>query len=178
MASFDRKVERNQMKLNKKGKNPLNNKGSGRMGTGSAMGARGDGDIFKGRKLILPLLLILLAGLYAGVALAGGGAEVSTTMFWLTIVLYVILAVALFLNKPYLRVNKNYLFTAKFNRDRMLEAGQISKITASANKIVITPKASGQNWVFHRRRNLFDTPAIAERLETFAKTHKVNFIKE
>lgn len=178
MASFDRKVERNQVKLSKKGKNPLDKKGGGRTGTGRTMGARGDGDVFKGRKIILPLLLILLAGLYAGVALAGGSAEVSTTMFWLTIVLYVILAIALFLNKPYLRVNKNYLFTAKFNRDRMLEAGQISKITASANKITITPKAGGQSWVFHRRRNLFDTPAMSERLETFAKTHRVDFIKE
>ncbi|GIP59370.1 hypothetical protein MKX50_13660 [Paenibacillus sp. FSL W8-0186] len=177
MASFDRKVERNQMKLNKKGKNPQGNK-AGRTGTGSRMGARGDGDVFKGRKIILPLLLILLAGLYAGVALAGGSAEVSTTMFWLTIVLYVILAIALFLNKPYLRINKNYLFTAKLNRDRMLEAGQISKITATPNKITITPKAGGQNWVFYRKRNLFDTPAMAERLETFAKTHKVDFVKE
>lgn len=177
MASFDRKVERNQMKLNKKGKNPQGNKVV-RSGTGSRMGARGDGDIFKGRKIILPLLLILLAGLYAGVALAGGSSEANTTMFWLTIVLYVILAIALFFNKPYLRVNKNYLFSAKFNRDRMLEAGQISKITASPNKITITPKVGGQKWVFYRKRNLFDTPAMAERLETFAKTHKVDFVKE
>ncbi|WP_019638619.1 hypothetical protein [Paenibacillus fonticola] len=175
MASFDRKVERNQVRLSKKGKNPLDKKGGGRTGSGSTMGGRGDGDIFKGRKIILPLLLVLLAGLYSGVALAGGGAEVSTTMFWITIALYVILAIALFLNKPFLRINKNYLYTAKFNRDRMLEAAQISKIVVHQNKIVIKPKAKGQDWVFHRRRNLFDTPAMAERLEAFAKTHKVNF---
>ncbi|MFD1175663.1 hypothetical protein ACFQ3W_05010 [Paenibacillus puldeungensis] len=178
MASFDRKVERNQLRMNKKGKGPTLNNGQGSKNPRATQGANGDGDVFKGRNIILPSLLVLVALLYAAVGLIGNAAEVNSAMYWITIGLYMILALALFLRKPYLRINKSWLYTTKFNRDRMIDAGNISKIQVMRNKIVIVPKGKDASWVFYRTRNRFDTEAMATRLELYAKTHHVTLVKE
>lgn len=174
MGSFDRKVERNQMKMNKKGKGPQVKGGRG-LDPRTSLGSKGEGDVFRGRNIILPVLLALLALLYAVVGLIGSASEASSGIFWLTIVLYIILALAIFLRKPYLRINKGWLYTSKFNRDRLLEAGNVSKIKVERDKITIVPKGKDQNWVFYRVRNRFDTKAMAERLEQYAKVHNVTF---
>ncbi|WP_068785601.1 hypothetical protein [Paenibacillus phocaensis] len=176
MGSFDRKVERNQLKMSKKGKGP--NVGKGTRNSRSSLGASGEGDVFKGRNIILPVALFLLALLYASVGIIGNSAEVNSFLYWATIFLYIVLALAIFLRKPYLRVNKSGLYTSKFNRDRMLDAGNISKIKVSRNKVVIEPKTREPKWVFYRTRNRFDTEAMAERLELYANTHHVKLEKE
>ncbi|GJM81726.1 hypothetical protein MJ257_02985 [Paenibacillus timonensis] len=176
MGSFDRKVERNQLRMNKKGKGP--NVGQGTRNPRSSLGANGEGDVFKGRNFILPSALFVLALLYASVGIIGNSAEVNSVLYWATIFLYMVLALAIFLRKPYLRVNKSWLYTSKFNRDRMLDAGNIGKIKVSRNKIVIEPKTREPKWVFYRTRNRFDTEAMATRLELYANTHQVKFEKE
>lgn len=177
MASFDRKVERNQLRMNKKGKGPAINRG-GNKNPRASLGANGDGDVFKGRNIILPVTLFLLALLYAGMGIIGNSTEVNSMLYWVTIVLYMLLALVIFLRKPYLRINKSWLYTSKFNRDRMLDAGNISKIRVDRNKIVIEPKSREPKWVFYRTRNRFDTEAMAARLELYANTHHVKLEKE
>jgi len=110
--------------------------------------------------------------------LIGNTEEVNSVLFWATIFLYFVLALVIFLRKPYLRVNKSSLYTSKFNRDRMLDAGNISKIKVSRNKIVIEPKTREPKWVFYRTRNRFDTEAMAARLQLYADTHHVKLVKE
>ncbi|WP_059042957.1 hypothetical protein [Paenibacillus rubinfantis] len=176
MGSFDRKVERNQLRMSKKGKGP--NVGQGTRNSRSSLGANGEGEVFKGRNFILPSALFLLALLYGSVGIIGNTAEVNSVLYWATIFLYIVLALAIFLRKPYLRINKSWLYTSKFNRDRMLDAGNISKIKVSRNKIVIEPKTREPKWVFYRTRNRFDTEAMAARLELYANTHHVKFEKE
>ncbi|MEG6589819.1 hypothetical protein [Paenibacillus barengoltzii] len=176
MGSFDRKVERNQRRMYKKGKG--SNVGQGTRNPRTSLGANGEGDVFKGRNFILPTALVLLALLYAVVGLIGNTEEVNSVLFWATIFLYFVLALVIFLRKPYLRVNKSSLYTSKFNRDRMLDAGNISKIKVSRNKIVIEPKTREPKWVFYRARNRFDTEAMAARLQLYADTHHVKLVKE
>ncbi|MGG6311043.1 hypothetical protein [Paenibacillus macerans] len=178
MASFDRKVERNQIRMNKKGKGPNVGRGQGSKNPRATLGANGDGDTFKGRNIILPAALFLLALLYASVGIIGNPEEVNSILYWATIILYMVLALAIFLRKPYLRVNKSWLYTSKFNRDKMLDAGNISKIRISRSKIVIEPKSREPKWVFYRMRNRFDIEAMATRLETYAYTHQVKLEKE
>ncbi|EOS57191.1 hypothetical protein [Paenibacillus barengoltzii] len=176
MGSFDRKVERNQRRMYKKGKG--SSVGQGTRNPRTSLGANGEGDVFKGRNFILPTALVLLALLYAVVGLIGNTEEVNSVLFWATIFLYFVLALVIFLRKPYLRVNKSSLYTSKFNRDRMLDAGNISKIKVSRNKIVIEPKTREPKWVFYRARNRFDTEAMAARLQLYADTHHVKLVKE
>lgn len=178
MASFDRKVERNRVKMNKKGKGPNVGRGQGNPSSRSSLGANGDGDVFKGRNIILPVVLFLLALMYATVGLMSGPEQVSSFLYWTTIILYMVLAVTLYLRKPYLRINKSWLYTSKFNRDKMLDAGNINKIKVSASKIVIEPKTREPKWVFYRNRNRFDVEAMAARLELYANTHHVKLERE
>ncbi len=178
MGSFDRKVERNQKRMNKSGNGPTLNKGGSGQNPRTSLGSKGDGEIFKGRNMILPAVLVLLALLYAAVGMVGSASEVNSGLFWLTIGLYLILALAIFLRKPYLRMNKGWLYTSKYNRDKILEAGNISKIKVSRSKVMIVPKGKDNNWVFYRARNLFDTEAMGEHLEQYAKVHNVTFERE
>lgn len=179
MGSFDRKVERNQKKMYKSGKGPAVKARSNR-DPRTALGPKGDGEIFKGRKIILPVVLALLAVLYGVIGTVGNTAELSSTIFWLTIVLYLLLALMIFLRRPYLRIDRNWLYTSKYNRDKIIEANNISKIKVSKNrsKITIIPKSKDVNWVFSRSRNLFDTQAMAAHLEQYAKVHHVAFETE
>ncbi|SDE89389.1 hypothetical protein SAMN04488542_103123 [Fontibacillus panacisegetis] len=176
MGSFDRKVERNQIKMNKKGKGPVINKGGGNPRT--SLGAKGEGELFQGRKIILPVALVLLAGLYGGIGLIGNSSELNSSLYWITIGLYLLLALTIFLRKPYLRVNKNWLYTSRFNRDKLLEAGNIKSIKVSRNKVTIVPKSKDTNWIFYRTRNLFNTAAMGDTLEQFAKAYQVSFERE
>lgn len=179
MGSFDRKVERNQRKMHKSGKGPAVKTRSNR-DPRTALGAKGDGEIFKGRKIILPITLALLAVLYGMVGTVGNAAELNSTIFWLTIVLYLLLALMIFLRRPYLRIDRTWLYTSKYNRDKLIEAGNISKIKVNKNcsKITIVPKSKDVNWVFSRSRNLFNTQAMAAHLEQYAKANHVTFETE
>lgn len=177
MGSFDRKVERNMVKLKKKGKNPVI-KTTGGTGSNPTFGSKGGGDIFKGRKIILPTALSLMAILYGAIGLMGPASEGNKALFWVTIGLYLLLAVVIFFRKPYLRVDKNRLYTSKYNRDKYLNASNVSKIIHSQGKIVIVPKGKESKWVFSRVRNFFDTEAMALRLEEFAHTNHITIEKQ
>lgn len=178
MGSFDRKVERNMVKLKKQGKIP-NIKGPvGNSNSKYTIGPKGDGDIFKGRKIILPVLLSLLAIMYGSVGLLSPAAEANSTLFWVTIGLYLLLATVIFLRKPYLRIDKSKIYTSTFNRDKYLDASNINKIILSRSKVVIEPKGRQSKWVFYRTRNRFDTEAMALKLEQYGNTHQITIEKK
>lgn len=165
--SWERKVSKNMSQLNKQRKKQGL---SGYEGSSSA----GSGDIFKGRKYVLPIILLALAALYALLGSyteeAGGG---NSALNWIGVSLYILLAVMIFLRKPYLKVEKSAVSTFKFNRERRLNVSEIEKILIADGSVVIQGKGRGGNWVFSRLINRYDTKAMGERLEEFAKAHQI-----
>lgn len=176
MGSFDRKVERNQVRLKKKGIDVTANRASG--GSGQVLGSRGDGEVFKGRKIILPIALSLLAIVYGGLGLMTGAQGADTAIFWITIVLYLLLSLVIFLRKPYLRIHKGWLYTARYNRELMIDAANIDKIVLSRDYVVVVPKGRGKKWTFSRVRNRFDIAAMSASLEKFGLAHQIKVVKE
>lgn len=166
--SWERKVSKNMSQLNKQRKK----QGQAILGTTNT--STGDGDVFKGRKYVLPIILLALAVLYAllGLATVDAGAG-SKTMNYIGVSLYILLALMIFLRKPYLKVGRSTVSTFKFNRERKLTASEISKIRILQGSVVIENKARGGNWVFSRLINRYDTKAMGERLEQFAKVNNI-----
>ncbi|MBP1999784.1 hypothetical protein J2Z69_000803 [Paenibacillus shirakamiensis] len=162
--SFEKQVERNKQKLLMKQK---------KMGIApSKVGIGGEGETFQGRNFILPIVLILFAAGYAMLGTVGAGQQLNF-LYYLTIGLYVLLAVVTFMRKPYLRVTRNALYTSKFNRDRIMTADNIQKIILTADQVTILPKGKSQKWVFYRSRNRFNTAAMGERLVEFGKVNNL-----
>ncbi|GIP19937.1 MULTISPECIES: hypothetical protein [Paenibacillus] len=163
--SFEKQVEKNRQKIlmqqKKQGVQP------------GKLGVKGEGDTFKGRNIILPVVLILFGGMYGSLGFIGKNTEINSFLYWITIGLYIMLGVVVFIRKPYLRVGQKALYTSKFNRDRMLSAESIQKIVLSQGMVSIVPKGNGQKWNFSRSRNRFDTAAMGERLKEFGKTNNV-----
>lgn len=166
--SWERKVSKNMSQLNKQRKK------QGQATLGTTGSSTSDGDVFKGRKYVLPLILVLLAAVYAmlGIATAESG-QGNQTITWIGVGLYILLALMIFLRKPYLKVGRSTVSTMKFNRERNLMASEISKIKILKGSVVIENKARGGNWVFTRLINRFDTKAMGERLEQFAKVNQI-----
>ncbi|WP_223066262.1 hypothetical protein [Paenibacillus caui] len=169
--SFERKVEKNRRKLQ------LDQKNKGIKPAG-ALGSRGEGVIYKGRNVLLPAFLVLLGVLYGVLGIVSDGGDVNYTLYVVTVALYFVLGVVVFLRKPYLRIHKNKLFTSKFNRDRSLDSGAIAKIKWSKNAITIVAKTKEPNWTFSRTRNFFNTEEMGATLQQFAATHGIELEKK
>ncbi|MEK3735413.1 MULTISPECIES: hypothetical protein [Paenibacillus] len=165
--SWERKVNKNMAQLNKQRKKQGL---SGYQGSGTA----GSADIFRGRKYVLPIILLALAALYAllGTFTTEEG-QSNSVLNWVGVSLYILLAVMIFLRKPYLKVEKAAVSTFKFNRERRLNVSEIEKILIADGSVVIQGKGRGGNWVFSRLINRYDTKAMGERLEEFAKVHHI-----
>ncbi|SMG25041.1 hypothetical protein [Paenibacillus aquistagni] len=133
----------------------------------------GEPDEFKGRNLILPSVLIILTVVYG--FMFQFSQEQSTTLYWITIVLYLLLALMIFFKRPYLKVAKDHLITTKWNRVKVLYAKDIKKIHLTKGSVQIEPAKKGSNWVFVRLTNRFDTDAMADRLIQFAQQQKVEY---
>jgi hypothetical protein len=143
-------------------------------------------DIFKGRNFVLPSTLVALAAIYLLLGMGSEQEVMSSSLTWIVVALYVLLAVVIFLRRPFLKVDKNSLSTIKFNRDRRLTSDQIEKIKVGPGSVVIEMKGTkdrkgkvrkGGNWVFTRLINRYDTNAMGERLERFAKSFNIPFEK-
>ncbi|NMO95971.1 hypothetical protein [Paenibacillus lemnae] len=167
--SWERKVNKNMAQVNKQRKK------SGQTSIGHTAAINGkEGDLFKGRKYVLPLVLLALAGLYALLGMATGEESGSTaTMTYIGVGLYVLLAVMIFLRKPFLKVERSAVSTFKFNRERKLSASEISKIRILRGSVVIETPVKGGNWVFSRLINRYDTEAMGIRMEEFAKVNQI-----
>ncbi|MBT2763108.1 hypothetical protein [Paenibacillus sp. ISL-20] len=166
--SWERKVNKNMSQLNKQRK---------KQGlTSYQVSAVTDKhDVFKGRKYVLPLVLVALAGVYAllGTATSEAAGGSNDVLNWVGVSLYILLALMIFLRKPYLKIERASVSTMKFNRERRLAVSDIEKIKLASGSVVIQGKGKAGNWVFSRMMNLYDTKAMGERLEKFAKTHQI-----
>ncbi len=162
--SWERKVQRNAKKINQQRK---------KQGKPTLYDRTQNVDKFKGRNYIFPLLLVLLMAFYA---ITFGPwvsrVESDTTMFWVTLFLYALLALFYFLRRPYLSVTRDTLETRKFTGYKTLRPSDIRKIVLSSGYVVIET-VNGSNWVFSRLINLFPIDKMSERLKSFSETNRV-----
>ena len=173
--SWERMVQKNRSQINKQRKKQGQ---SGMIKHGVIV----SGDTYKGRKVVFPFVLIMLSILYGLLGWASSTmpeqeSQSSPFMTWFVIIAYVVLAVILYLRRPYLLVNKDNLQTTKLSRVRTLSASEISLIKVKSGSVVIELKAKGANWVFTRLINRYDIKAMGEGLEHFAKVNNIPFEK-
>ena len=168
--SWERMVQRNAKKVDKRRK---------KEGKPSLSAQTKQADRFAGRNFIFPILLVLLMAFYVIVfAPWATKIEQDTTMFWVTLGCYLLLALFYFLRRPYLSVTRDTLETSKFTGYKTLRPTEIRKIVLSPGYVVIET-VKGSNWVFSRMINLYPIAGMGERLRTFAKENNVELeVKE
>lgn len=163
--SWERSVRKNSAALNKQ-----------RQKSGKPTLHVGDEnyDIYKGRNIILPFVLIVIALLFAYIgSLPVQQGTQSAALYWVTIIAYIGLGLIIFFRKPYLKVTKDSLVTTKWNRVRVLQAKDIKRITITTGYVTIEKAGKGGNWMFSRFLNRYDTAAMGERLVKFAQQHHI-----
>lgn len=161
--SWERMVRRNAQKLNKQRK---------KQGKPAMYGTL-NVDRFRGRSYIFPLILVMLTIFY--VTSFGPWVtrpDTDSSIFWITVILYLLLALFYFLRRPYLNVTKDTLETRKFTGYKTLRPGDIRKIVFAPGYVVVEP-VKGANWVFSRYLNLYPVAQMQERLKTYCETNKV-----
>lgn len=161
---WERKIQRNASKINKQRK---------RMGlpqVGDSL--RVQADVFQGRSVLLPLFLASVAIFFATVY---GEVGERDALYWITVILYLLMAVYFFFRRPYLSVSKTELATRKMGRERRVHASEIEQITALKGVSVITLKGKRSKWIFSRYMNWYDTDAINRRLREFAAAHGIPY---
>ncbi|MHA7583573.1 hypothetical protein ACX12E_24795 [Paenibacillus vandeheii] len=159
--SFERTVRKNSKQLNQQRKK-----------SGQPVSGTPGEDVFKGRSLLFPIFLIGLAFLYLFMSTFLVKAPM-TTWDWVTMLLYVLLAVIFMLRRPYVKIGTNRILTTKGNRERSIGVDDIVKFRIEPGTVVIEHNARGKRWVFTKLLNRYDTDAITERLLKFAKEHQI-----
>ncbi|MCU6708201.1 hypothetical protein M6D81_05700 [Paenibacillus sp. J5C_2022] len=162
--SWERKVRKNMSHLNKQQKK----QGKG----GSVLGAERK-DRFVGRNYMAPVLLLIFVALYSVVMWNDPKFE-ATTMFWVTIALYIGLAALFFFRKPYLTIGKDYVQTRRLTGDKRIQASGIKQIAVQKGIVMITP-VKGASWSFTRLINRYPTGEMAEKMKEFAAKHNIPF---
>ncbi|MDO3412833.1 hypothetical protein QWJ34_23910 [Saccharibacillus sp. CPCC 101409] len=166
--SWERQVRKNQHKVN-----------TLRQKTGQdRIGAQGKQtfEVYKGRNYMFPVFLLIIALFLTIMTIAAQNANVegsTGTSYWFIIVMYLVLAVIMFLRRPYLRIGKDRISTIRFNRERTLMAGDISKFRIEKGFVTVETKGKSANWIFSRFLKLFNTQEIGGRLEEFAAQHQI-----
>ncbi|TYP72553.1 MFS transporter [Paenibacillus methanolicus] len=165
--SWERKVRKNQTQLNKQrkknGQTPLH-----------VQKSEEKVDTFKGRSFVMPAFLVLFIGMYVITTFTSDYYKDAGAMYWVTIGLYVLMAVIFILRRPYLSVGKDYVRTRRFGGDRNLYTVAIKAISVQKGSVVIEQQ-KGANWVFSRMINRYPTDEMAERLRAFAAVHNIPF---
>ncbi len=169
--SWERQVRKNQQKAN-----VLRQKtGQERIGTSGGAGVQ-QYDTFKGRNYMFPAFLLIIAVFLTAITVAAqnsGVKEASGTSYWFIIVMYLVLAVIIFLRRPFLRVGKDRLTTMRFGRDRMVMAGDIAKFRIEKGYVTVETRGKGANWIFSRFLKMYKTEEIAARVTEFAEQHHI-----
>ena len=168
--SWERKIRKNTADINKRRK---------KLGMQAISAPGSQVDRFRGRNYIMPIFLILFTGFYAYmVTIPAADPDVpnptESSMFWITIASYFLLAALFYFRRPYLAVGKDFVGTRKWSGDKTMYANTIKSITVQPGYVVIEP-TKGANWVFSKTLNLYPTDAMADRLKQFAADHKIPF---
>ncbi|GFN32376.1 hypothetical protein [Paenibacillus xylaniclasticus] len=161
--SWERKVRNNMKQLNKQRK---------KQGLQSVVPSAEKTDTYKGRSYIGPFLVVMLTAMYTIVI--SSSSEPIASINWVTIGLYLFLALMLFMRRPHIKVGTNYIQTRKFTGLKTLQASDIKAINVSKGYVVIE-RHRGGNWVFSQFVNRYPTDQIAERMQAFAKQHQLPF---
>lgn len=161
---WERKVGRNAKAINKQrqrfGKPPL----------GSKATPVPNKDIFKGRSIILPLLLLCIAIFFA---MVNGQIGEQDALYWITLVLYAFMALYFFFRRPYLRVMNSQLSTRRLGSEKIISASEIDHIECQPGYCTIVMKNKRTRWVFSRTINFYNTELMAKRLREFAAQHQI-----
>lgn len=170
--SWERMVQRNASQLNKQRKK------QGKESIYSSKSPSKNTEIFKGRNIAFPVVLVILGSMFWVVGSIDQARGNGMLANWLGVVLYYLLAALLFFRRPYLKVESARLSTIKFNRERFLPASDIEKIILSRGAVVIKHKGKRTKWIFTRLMNRYDTKAMSTRLEAFAKANHIEVVHE
>lgn len=162
--SWERKVRKNMSKINKDRK---------KHGGPQVVLNAEKKDRYSGRNYVFPILLIVFVGLYSFV-MQGDPKFEATSMYWVTLACYIILAALFFLRKPYLTIGKDYVQSRRFTGDKRLNVSDIKGIRVQDGYVTIMPQ-KGASWTYSRLLNRFKTDEMAEKLKTFASTHGIEF---
>ncbi|MFC5648425.1 hypothetical protein ACFPYJ_04665 [Paenibacillus solisilvae] len=166
--SWERKVQKNQSTINKQrkkqGKEPL-------MST-SGKSSAAPVDTYRGRSILMPAFLVLFTAMYVILTVGSESYKESNTMFWVTIGLYLFLALVFVLRRPYMAVGKDFIRSRRFGGDRSLYKANIKSITLQKGYIIIAQQKGG-NWVFSRVINRYPTNEMGERLRSFAASQDI-----
>ncbi|GIO11519.1 hypothetical protein J19TS2_10740 [Cohnella xylanilytica] len=164
--SWERMVERNSKQINKRRK---------KEGKGAIAAPAQQIDRFQGRSYIVPTLLVLLAVLIVLISQPWSEAfQQTASMFWVTVGLYLLLAVFYYLRRPYLAVGKDFLETRRFSGYKRLKPTEIRKLVQQPGYIIVET-VKGGNWVFSRFMNRFPIEKMGERLHAFATLHHIEW---
>ncbi|QNK60754.1 hypothetical protein H7F31_21760 [Paenibacillus sp. PAMC21692] len=162
--SWERKVRKNMSTINKQRK---------KHGEGQLVMNAEKADRFTGRNFLLPILLILFIGAYIAI-MSADPKFVMTTMSWVTIGMYFLLAALFFFRKPYLKIGKDYVQSRRMTGDKRLNAADIGSIRVQDGYVTILPKKGG-GWTFSRLLNRFNTAAMTDKMKSFAQVHGITF---
>lgn len=168
--SWERQVRKNQKKTN----NFRQKSGQERIGTANTSSQAFD--TFKGRNYMFPVFLLIIAVFLTIITIGAQNAgveEAEGTSYWLIIVLYLILAVIMFLRRPFLRIGKDRMTTMRFNRERTIMAGDIAKFRIEKGFVTVETKGKSGNWIFSRFLKLYKTEEIGARVIEFAEQHQI-----
>ncbi|XEC92589.1 hypothetical protein AB6A23_14380 [Paenibacillus tarimensis] len=166
--SWERMVRKNTSKVNKIRK---------KSGAGAYIPDASRIDRFKGRNVLLPLAILFFTGFYAYMGSLSTDYTESNSLYWLTIVCYLLLSALFFFRRPYLSVGKDFVQTRKMTGDKTLRASGIKRISVQPGYIIIE-QIKGANWMFSKTLNRFPTEAMTERLQTFAKDNEIEFVQK
>ncbi|MEK4042367.1 hypothetical protein NSU18_01795 [Paenibacillus sp. FSL H8-0048] len=172
--SWERMVQRNTKQVNQQRKK----QGKDSIYTSSTKTAAKSIDIFKGRNIVFPVVLMLLGIMFWVVGSIDEAKGSGILANWLGVVLYFLLAALLFFRRPFLKVERARISTIKYNRERFLAAADIEKITLSRSVVTIKYKGKRKQWIFSKLINRYDTAAMGERLEQFAKNNNIELVQE
>lgn len=171
--SWERKVRKNTEQLNARRK---------KSGLSAITSPAAKAERFKGRNIVLTLLLIFFIGFYIYMMLPSGTPDgvnpLETPIFWLTIASYLALAALFYFRRPYLLVAKDYVGTRRFTGDKTLHAGAIKSITVIRPGYIIIEPKQGSNWVFTKLMHLYPIDAMAEELQKFAEQNRIPFTEK
>ncbi|UQZ37160.1 hypothetical protein C2I18_28665 [Paenibacillus sp. PK3_47] len=172
--SWERMVQRNTQQVNKQRKK----QGKDSIYAASSKSAAKSTEVFKGRNIVFPVVLMLLGIMFWVVGSIDEVQGQGVLANWLGVVLYFALAALLFFRRPYLKVERDRVSTIKYNRERFLKASEIEKITLSRNVVILKYKGKRKQWLFSKLINRYDTEAMGASLAQFAKSNNIEVVHE
>ncbi len=129
---------------------------------------------FKGRGWLFPTVLAAVGIMYMILFASTAG----TTIYWVTVGSYLLLALIFFFRRPFIEVKRNQLTFRRWNALKFASSEDIKQIMLQNGAVIIVLKKNKSRWIFSRLIQRYDTDAIAERLKEFARAHGVALTDE